>query len=158
MRFIKLEHYVVHGHAVTLREGRLLLQRLQQRRFIDEEKNGVRQRFFDAAQAFEGGEVEECRKALEKILDCKGLPEEIEPDILPILVKLKDKKPDRTAYVHYQRDLDCDLQLVEDGHDRAAPDPENPTCTIVFRNGQWRNVLGTADQVVARLLNGNGAT
>jgi len=44
--------------------------------------------------------------------------------------------------------------LVEDGHDRTPPDPDHPTCTIVWRNGIWRHVEGTAAKVTEQLMEG----
>ena len=52
----------------------------------------------------------------------------------------------------YQTDLDTDVQWVEDGHDRTPQDPDRPMCTVVCRNGQWRQVFGSAEEVVAEML------
>jgi len=161
MKFVKIEHLRVHGHTLTLHHGRLLLRRLVDSNFSrfehDEEKsdrdtkNHWREEFRQVEHTFEHGTPEECLDVLTTLYDDEALPDEISAELEPLLKKLQQPRGPLISYIYYQSDLTCDIQWIEDGHDRTPPDPDNPTCTIVCRNGQWRHVLGSAEETVAKI-------
>lgn len=159
MRFVKFEHLRVHGHSFTLHNGRLLLRRISDQHFShfdhDEDdlktKNKWRERFRALEHAFEHQSAGECLELLKDLYDDESLPDEISAELEPLLKTLKQKRGMITSYVFAQMDMDCYVDRVEDGHDRTPQDPDEPMCTIVWRNGQWIHVFGSAEETVKRL-------
>ena len=163
MRFNKTVHHRVPGHAHTMKQGELLTSRLSARFWPlfdhegeDEAAGRKKQQewratFNELKEAFAHGTPEEALTLATDVYEDEGLPEPIAAALEPIIVELKKTKPEIVSYIFEQLDKDFDVMIVEDGHDRVPPDPDNPTCTIVWRNGLWRWVEGTAQSVVDEL-------
>lgn len=159
MRFVKFKHLDLHGHTHTQHNGKLMMQRLVQKHLRyghddDEPKETWRDGLRDVEHAFDNGTPEECLEDLTTLYDDESLPEDIAKELEPLLKELQTPRPRMLASVFVQTDMDCDVQRVEDGHDRVPPDPGCPMCTIVWRNGHWVHVFGTAEETVKELKGG----
>ena len=159
MRFVKYKYLDVHGHTHTQHTGKLTLTRLTQKHLRyghddDDDKDAWKAALRDVEHIFENGTTEECLEALTTLYDDEGLPDDISKELEPLLEEMKKPKPRILAYVFAQVDMDCDVQRVEDGHDRVPPNPDQPMSTIVWRNGHWAYVFGTAEETVQQLKGG----
>jgi hypothetical protein len=168
MRFFKHEHFRVPGHAHTLQQGHLIIQRVIERFWNifeqdDEEdedkakkakkaKQKWREEFVDLKETFAGDDAAAALEHLLTVYEDEDLPDEISKSLEPLIAELKVQRPEIVAYVFDQLDSDCFINYIEDGHERTIPDPDNPTYTIVWKNGQWRHCRGTAAAIVAQLM------
>ena len=162
MNFFRHEHFRVPGHARTLQQGHLIIQRVIERfwNIFEREdeaetrkaKQEWREVFVDLKETLAGDDAAAALEHLLTVYDDEDLPDEISKSLEPLIAELKTPRPEIVAYVFDQLDSDCFINYIEDGHNRTIPDPDNPTYTIVWKNGQWRHCRGTAAAVVAQLI------
>lgn len=159
MKFVKLDYQRILGHASTCAQAIRILKKLEEGLYshtaekpLDKEAKALRQRLGDIKQLFTDLHVADGLTALRDLHDDQEVPDDITQALEEVTNELSIPKEDVTTCVMLQLDKNYDVIFIEDGREgQRSANLDDPVCTIVFRNGLWRMILGRAENIANTL-------